>query len=146
MSIHLLDVNVLIALSWPSHVHHGAVHRWFSEERSGGFATCPMTQCGFVRISANPLIVSDAVSIPQAIDHLRLLAGHPDHVFWRDDLNLCEQESLPTALMGGHRQLTDAYLVALAHQRRGKLATLDQRIPKALKSSRFAETVALISP
>ena len=145
MSVHLLDVNVLIALSWPSHIHHSSAHRWFSEERGDGFATCPMTQCGFIRISANSLIIPDAVSVPKARDHLRLLMAHPDHVFWNDDVNPCEKDGLPAALMGGHRQVTDAYLVALACRRRGKLVTLDQRIPKALKNSRFAESVVLIA-
>jgi len=50
MPVHLLDANVLIALGGPSHKHHASAHQWFSSGAAGGWATCPLTQCAFVRI------------------------------------------------------------------------------------------------
>jgi uncharacterized protein len=38
---HLLDVNVLVALLDPAHLHHDAAHAWFEVKREGGWATCP---------------------------------------------------------------------------------------------------------
>jgi toxin-antitoxin system PIN domain toxin len=144
MSVHLLDVNVLVALAWPSHAHHEAAHRWFSLENEKGFATCPITQCGFVRISANPRIISDAVSIEQAWNHLRMIAVHPHHVFWADDVDVSQDGLLPVSSMRSHREVTDVYLASLAFKRNGKLATFDQGIPRTLENSLLGASVTLI--
>ncbi len=146
MTVHLLDVNVLIALAWPSHTHHEAAHRWFSVENSKGFATCPMTQCGFVRISANPRIISDAVSVEKALAHLRLIAAHPHHVFWPDHVDISLEKGIPVSSLQGHRQVTDFYLAALAFERDGKLATFDLGISRTLKNAPLADSVTLIRP
>jgi uncharacterized protein len=144
MSAHLLDVNVLIALAWPSHAHHEAAHRWFSLGNEEGFATCPMTQCGFVRISANPRIIPDAVSVETALIHLRMIAAHPRHVFWADHVDVSLESELPTSNLRSHRQVTDFYLAALAFERNGKLATFDRGIPRTLENTPLADSVTLI--
>ena len=56
VSVSLLDVNVLLALAWPTHVHHLAAHRWFAENHDAGWATCPLTQLGFVRLAMQPAV------------------------------------------------------------------------------------------
>ncbi|MCX7015491.1 MAG: VapC toxin family PIN domain ribonuclease [Candidatus Sumerlaeota bacterium] len=127
MSAALLDINVLIALAWPSHVHHAQAHDWFARHAREGWATCPLTQLGFVRISSNPRIIPEAVSPRQALEALRRMVGHEHHVFWPDAIPL-DDESFPAALLMGHRQLTDAYLLALAIRKRGRLATVDESI------------------
>jgi predicted nucleic acid-binding protein len=73
--ISLLDVNVLIALAWPNHIHHRLASRWFDRNRKSGWATCPLTQSGFVRVSSNAHILSDAhggrlATLDRAITHL----------------------------------------------------------------------------
>jgi toxin-antitoxin system PIN domain toxin len=121
----LLDVNVLIALAWPSHVHHGETQRWFAARRAAGFRTCPLTETGFVRISSNPQFIREAVSPSRALDLLRAITSLPQHKFWPDDLPLWNAvwEKYPIV---GHRQVTDAYLLALAASRDGVVATLDR--------------------
>jgi toxin-antitoxin system PIN domain toxin len=124
---YLLDVNVLIALAWPSHVHHHEAQRWFGKVRKAGFRTCPLTQTGFVRISSNPKFMPDAASPSDAMALLERITALPQHEFWPDDLQLSE------ALRGeplviGHRQVSDAYLLALATAHRGILATFDQAV------------------
>ena len=122
----LLDVNLLIALAWPSHVHHQPAHAWFSAHAASGWATCPVTQCDFVRISSNPGIIPEAVAPQQALSLLEEIVSHPHHVFWPDEIPLVGEETVPTQLLFGHRQVTDAYLLALAIHNRGQLATLDR--------------------
>lgn len=140
----LLDLNVLVALVWPSHVHHENAHRWFAEERHGPWATCPLTQCGLVRISSNPGIIPEAVSCDQALQLLQVMTGHPDHVFWPDDLDLSQTEvSLPW--ITGHRQVVDAYLIGLADRNDGELVTLDRRLKNSVASSRLNRLVTLIT-
>jgi predicted nucleic acid-binding protein len=46
----LFDVNVLIALFDPAHVHHESAHAWWKANQSSGWATCPLTENGFVRV------------------------------------------------------------------------------------------------
>jgi len=52
--IALLDVNVLVALFDPNHTLHEPAHRWFETERESGWATCPITENGLVRVLSNP--------------------------------------------------------------------------------------------
>jgi toxin-antitoxin system PIN domain toxin len=122
---YLLDVNLLIALAWPSHVHHHLAQKWFAKKRAAGFRTCPLTQIGFVRISSNPKFTADAVSPHQALTLLERITNLPEHKFWPADLALSDAVSKLDPLVG-HRQLTDAYLMAVARARRGVLATLDR--------------------
>ncbi len=145
MKISLLDVNMLIALAWPSHVNHHDAHFWFTQNSPAGWATCPMTQCGFVRISSNPKIISDAVSPKEAIAVLKDIVSHVHHSFWADDAMLCDSEHMPMDLVVGHRQITDAYLLGLAVKNDGKLATFDKRVSSLLKkNSPFHDSLEIV--
>jgi uncharacterized protein len=142
----LLDLNVLIALAWPSHIHHGVAHRWFAAHRHHGWATCPLTQVGFVRISSNPAIVRDAVSPVEALDVLRRVCRLPHHVFWPMEENWAENEAIASLLLVGHRQVTDAALLVLAIARQGRLATLDRGLASLLPTgSAYRDALLLIA-
>ena len=127
MKPYLLDVNVLIALAWPSHVHHRRSQRWFAGLRNRGFRTCPLTQTGFVRVSSNPAFTKEAVPPSVALALLARVTGLASHGFWPADLTLADAIG-KTGLIVGHRQVTDAYLLALARARGGILATLDRGV------------------
>jgi hypothetical protein len=122
----LLDVNVLTALLWPAHEHHETAHRWFGARANARWATCSLTQLGFVRIVSNPAFSRDALSPAAAVVLLAENLTHPAHEFWTESLQV------PAAIKGmenglqGYRQLTDAYLLALARHRKGVLATFDR--------------------
>lgn len=128
MNRYLLDTNLLIALLWPSHERHAVALRWFAERRREGWATCPFTQAGFVRIVSNPSFSRDAVPPRAAIAVLSANTASQDHVFWSDDMPFGEAAAFAGLRLVGHQQVTDAYLVGLALRRGGILATLDQRI------------------
>lgn len=115
---YLLDGNVLVALIDRSHVHHSAATRWFAAH-TGGFATCPITQGTLIRLLLRFGAVSDAAG---AVAVLQQLCRHPRHAFWADDLGYAE---IAWTGVLGHRQVTDAYLAALARHRGGRLATFD---------------------
>ncbi len=131
MTPALLDVNVLIALAWPMHVHHQLAHNWFAKHAHRGWATCPVTQLGFVRISSYPGIIPEAVLPGQALQVLSKMTAHPDHAFWTDAFSLDEPPFFGMQIMG-HRQFTDAYLLAMAIRKQGKLATLDGSVTALL--------------
>jgi toxin-antitoxin system PIN domain toxin len=128
VTIALLDVNLLAALAWPNHLHHAAAHDWFSANRRGGWATCSVTQSGFVRVSSNSQILPDAKSPREAIELLREVVALPQHVFWTDDTSLARSKHLARTPLVGYRQVTDAHLLALALRRGGRLATFDGAI------------------
>ena len=128
----LLDLNLLLALAWPSHVHHDLAHGWFEAEDSPRWATCPLTQLGFIRLSSNPAFTSDAVTPDAALALLRAMTGLDGHEFWPDEID-CVDGGFPSYLrITGHRQVTDAYLFLLARTRSGCLATLDRRMLRLL--------------
>lgn len=124
----LLDVNVLVALAWPNHVHHEASHRWFQNREVPAWATCPLTQSGFVRVSSNPATTPEARTPAEAIALLERIVSHPDHVFWEDDISIARAQDLPRDFLLGHRQVTDAHLILLALRHGGRLATFDRGV------------------
>ena len=128
MTVRLLDVNVLIALAWPNHVHHEPAQRWFASSAKKAWATCPLTQLGFVRVSSNPRIVATAVSPREAARVMAAVTAQPGHEFWPDALELTAAAEFSTVTLVGHRQVTDAYLVALARHHGGRLATFDRDV------------------
>jgi uncharacterized protein len=139
----LLDVNALIALLWPSSEFHLLVRTWFRDHASNGWATCPITQCGFVRVISNPALSPDAPSIAEALSLLQLNLAHSGHVFWPDDLDLVGAITHSGARLQGHRQITDAYLLGLAMQRKGQLATLDRSLVTLLPRGRDEGNTAI---
>jgi toxin-antitoxin system PIN domain toxin len=125
-SSFLLDVNILLALWVPTQQDHEKVTAWFHAEGSRNWATCPITQAGFVRLASNPALTPDALSVTEALSVLAANLKHPGHVFWADELDLPHALSLCGRRLQGYREITDAYLVALAMHRKGRLVTLDR--------------------
>lgn len=119
-------MNVLVALAWPNHVHHGRALRWFLSTSKEGWATCPVTEVGFVRVSSNVRAIPDARSPAQAIDLLRRMRALTGHVFWADDVSPSDVDAHAFGRLVGYRQVTDAHLLSLARKRGGTLATLDR--------------------
>ena len=142
MKGYLLDTNVLIALLWPSHARHDLAVKWFARHRGKGWATCPLTEAGFVRIVSNPAFSRDAVTPREAAGVLAANTAAKDHAFWPDELPFAEAIAFAGARLVGHQQVTDAYLLGLALRRGGMLATLDERIA-ALTGPRPTERKAL---
>lgn len=121
----LLDVNVLIALAWPNHVHHEAARAWFDKRSPHGWATCPFTEAGFVRVSCSQSAAGRTVTPLDAIDVLENLTRLGTHVFWPVDRPIMQLPESVAARVQGYRQITDAILLMTAMQRGGQLATLD---------------------
>lgn len=123
----LFDVNALIALVHARHVHHNAAHAWWTANQAAGWASCPLTQNGFVRILSQPKFPG-AVSCEAALDLLRQAVGAENHEFWSDDLSLTDDHHFSGSGLLGHHQVTDSYLLALAASRNGRLVTFDRAL------------------
>lgn len=129
MSAFLLDANVLIALAWPPHVFHGRVMTWFARNSRHGWATCPITQSAFVRILSNPAFSAKALSPKNALAALEMNLKLPGHRFLAADISMTDVfQRFGEKKVIGHRQVTDAYLLALALHHRARLATMDEGI------------------
>jgi toxin-antitoxin system PIN domain toxin len=136
----LLDVNVLIALLWPPHEAHARAQRWFAQNARHGWATCAMTQAGFVRIVSNPIFSRSAVSPRDALEVLSGSLQHPAHHFWTEDIGVTEALAHFGRRLLGHQQITDAYLLGLAIQKKGRLATLDASLSSLLSDQSAARS------
>lgn len=124
--MQLLDVNVLIALAWPNHVHHAAARAWFVTKAQDAWATTPMTEAGFVRVSANHRAMPTSVTPAEALQMLDHIRERPGHSFLLDDVERVVGEAVPAERVVGHRQVTDAHLLAVAHRHQARLATFDR--------------------
>lgn len=144
MSIALLDVNALLALLWENHVFHARIARWFASNENRGWATCPITEQGFVRIVCNPAYMNPAPGIRSAIELLqKTTESSKNHEFWADSLPLSALSASIRSRMQGPKQITDAYLLALALHHNAKLVTFDRRI-EALAEEGGVEREALV--
>jgi toxin-antitoxin system PIN domain toxin len=145
VSVALLDVNVLLALAWPTHVHHLAAHRWFAENYAAGWATCPLTQLGFVRLAMQPAVVKTPILFGDVMEALARITANGAHRFWPLEGGLADIGDEIRARVMGHHQLTDAVLLDLAIRHQGRLATLDRRISGLLPpDSLLRDAVAII--
>ena len=127
MTIYLLDINLLLALTDPMHVHHELAHQWFVENGQHAWATCPLTENGFIRIASHPNYPNRPGDVPAVFSILRQLCETKGHHFWPENLSILKI-LIPDAVIT-HAQITDVYLLGLAAHNKGKLATLDRRIP-----------------
>lgn len=126
MKTALLDLNILTALLWPAHEHHEAAHRWFGARRNRHWATCAITELGLIRLITNPSFSRDALSPADALVLLASNLAHEHHDFWIEDLSVTEALDAVPRKLQGHKQVTDAYLLALANHHNGALATFDR--------------------
>lgn len=142
--ISLLDVNVLIALCDGRHEHHESAAQWFVNHAAQGWASCPLTQNGAIRIMSTPAYPG-ARPVSQVLAQVRALCATPHHRFWPDAVSLVQEGTLNPSHLLGHRQLTDAYLLALAVHHQGQFITLDGAIPlKAVHGAQAHHLVRLV--
>ncbi|MCA3237611.1 MAG: TA system VapC family ribonuclease toxin [Curvibacter sp.] len=128
--VALLDVNVLIALLDAGHVHHAMATQWLADHLEGGWASCPLTQNGCIRILSQPGYPNPAPAADVAA-RLAEAARHPAHHFWPDAVSVLAPGLLRWDRLLSGRHITDAYLLALAVQNKGRFVTLDRGIPLA---------------
>ena len=130
MTVSLLDINVLLALMDLDHADHDRVADWFDTTADDGWATCPITENGFVRICSQPGY-TNPVTTADAVARLSTVTSDPAHQMWPCDVSLTDPSVVdPTGLLGPS-QVTDVYLLALAVRHAGRLVTLDRRINTA---------------
>ena len=124
----LLDVNVLIELLDADHSLHARATPWFASHARSGWASCPITQNGCIRIMSHPSY-PNAVSVRAVIERLTQASASAFHEFWPDDLSLLDAKVADSARIHGPRQLTDIYLLALAVRHNGQFVTFDASVP-----------------
>jgi toxin-antitoxin system PIN domain toxin len=143
--VALLDVNLLIALFDPDHVHHDLAHDWFDANRRDGWATSPLTENAFLRILSNPAYGLPLTRVASLARSLATFCKSGHHHFWPDEVSLRDAKLFDLALTG-HRYLTDVYLLGLAKKMGGRLATFDRTIPAKAVIGAGRETLAVIAP
>ena len=141
--VALLDVNILIALSDPGHNFHQTAKSWVLSHAENGFASCPLTQNGCIRIVSQPGYRYQ-IPLMEAVQTLQKICQSPGHQFWPDDISLMDAATFDHRKIHGHRQLTDIYLLALAVKNQGCFVTFDGAIPlSAVKGAKKQHLVVL---
>lgn len=127
----LLDVNVLIALLDAAHVHHAAANDWLAAHIDTGWASCPLTQNGCLRILSTegyPRRQPVAAVAERLVEATRT----PFHEFWPDEISVLDASRFEQERWLSSRQITDAYLLGLAVKRGGVFVTLDRGLDRSL--------------
>jgi toxin-antitoxin system PIN domain toxin len=127
----LLDINVLVALLDSDHVDHQRARGWIETEIGQGWASCAITENGFVRIVSQPRYPSP-VSPTQAIERLARATRTEHHEYWPCSVSVLDDRIIERSQLHSSRQITDAYLLALAVAHGGRLVTFDKAVPLAV--------------
>jgi toxin-antitoxin system PIN domain toxin len=127
-----LDVNLLVALAWPNHLHHALARRWFADHHRHGWATTPVSESGFVRVSSNRAAIATATTPELAMQLLTSMLAQEGHEFWADDIAIVTGGRGEASLINSHRDVSDAHLLALAERHGGRLVTFDAGISRLL--------------
>lgn len=123
------DVNVLVALTNPSHVFHHEAHGWLAGAER--YATTPVTETGLLRILLNPAVTGQAITREGALAVLSGVRADARAVFLADDSSLAAA-AVDTTGLAGHKQVTDWHLLNLAARHDGILVTFDRRLRRSL--------------
>jgi uncharacterized protein len=139
----LFDVSFLIALFTPRHVHGHRAHDWWLENQKFGWASCPITQNGFVRITSQPSFPHPATTA-DAMSKLKTAIAGTDHQFWIDDISISDESVFDHRYLFGHRQVTDAYLLGLAAKNNGRFVTFDQSVQLGTVKGARSENLVIV--
>lgn len=141
----LLDVNVLLALHDPEHTHAEAAHEWWEQNQGQGWASCPLSENGFIRVLSGSTYSPRIRFTPfEATEVFKAFVSFSDHEFWSDSLSLIDNSIFALDLVVGPRQLTDIYLLALSVRNGGRLVTFDRRIPIEAVIGATDENIAIL--
>jgi uncharacterized protein len=124
----LLDVNVLIALLDADHTLHARATTWFASQAHSGWASCPITQNGCIRIMSHPGY-PNGLPVRVVMERLTQASSSSVHEFWPDDVSLLDAGVVDSARIHGPRQLSDVYLLALTVRRKAYFVTFDTSVP-----------------
>ena len=144
--VALLDVSVLVALFNAGHTHHQVAHDWFGDNRGSGWATCPLTENGLLRVLGNSARVGHHVPLPQLVPQLNRFCASHDHHFWPDTVSLRDSQLFNVSLVRGHQQITDVYLLGLAVKHGGRFVSFDNRIPLGAVKGATRASLEVIAP
>lgn len=139
----LLDVNILVALAIPNHSFHQPAHAWFRRASNRLWATCPLTQAGFLRVASRALGGSRD-DVRNALAGLERDCQSPSHEYWPVDADLRELSDSQRSRLIGPNQIADMQLLLLAHRHRGQLATFDKGIKELAAGTRYANSLLVL--
>jgi toxin-antitoxin system PIN domain toxin len=139
----LLDVNVLVGLAFPLHSSHQRAHSWFRREPDRPWATCPLTQAGFLR-AASRALGGSRDAIRKALAGLERDCQSPSHEYWPVDVDLRDLSDSQRSRLIGPNQVADMQLVLLAHRHRGQLATFDSGLRELASGTRYASSLLVL--
>jgi uncharacterized protein len=134
MAAHLLDLHALIALIWEDHQFHDTMGAWFTRHAKAGWATCAITQSGFVRVMSQPALAKPSRTVADLAGALGQNLAHPAHRLLPLDFDLAEVLARCSGSVVVHRQVTDAYLLTAAMRAGMKLLTFDSGLGSLLAS------------
>lgn len=141
----LLDINVLLALHDPNHTHTEIAHAWWEQNQAWGWASCAISENGFVRISSGPSYSPNIQFTPYESARMLIdFAERHDHEFWPDSISILDNSHFSLDRVVGHRQLTDVYMLGLAVTMAGRLVTFDRRIPISAVISATEQNIVIL--
>ena len=139
----LLDVNVLIGLAFPAHSSHRQAHSWFRRDANRLWATCALTQAGFLR-NASRYLGASPDAFRKVLSGLEQDCNSPNHEYWPVDIDLRDLSDSVRSRIIGPNQITDMQLLLLAHRHDAQLASFDAGIKEMAAGTRYADSLLIL--
>ena len=125
LPVHLLDVNVAVALLDEAHIHHEAAEKWF-DTPGLRWALCAFTEAGVLRFFTRPK--TGEMSMEQITAMLGRLKEQPGYHYQPVSADWQELTKPFSKRVHGHNQVTDAYLLGVAVREGLVLTTFDKAV------------------
>ena len=129
MKKFLPDVNALLALLDPMHLHHEAAHAWYARQGPVRLVLCSHVVNGVIRVASQPRYPNPLGTCAQVRQTLKRFVEKAGPAFCQNDVSLLEDAVLKRADELTPSRVGDLYLLALAVANGVKFATFDTRIP-----------------
>ena len=141
----LLDINLIVALLDSAHVFHRSAQTWLEKEILNGWATCPITENGVIHIMSQNAYPN---SLPPSkiAERLAEACQHPTHEFWPKTISLLTDGMIRRQNLLSPRQITDAYLLAIAVVNQGKFVGFDQHTNLRVISRATPTNLLVVQP
>lgn len=125
----LPDVNTVLALLDPMHVHHEAAHRWYASQSPLRIVLCPHVENGVIRVASQPKYPNCLGTSARVREALGDFARQAIAESCAKAVSLLDDGILLKPALLTPSRVSDLYLLALAAANGIRLATFDRRIP-----------------
>jgi uncharacterized protein len=128
---YLPDVNVVLALLDPMHLHHEEAHAWYARRKKPVLLLCEHVVNGVLRVASQEKYPNSLGTVQRVREVLREFCRKVPHQLCDRQAFLLDEAVVLKPMLLTPSTVSDLYLLALAVAHEARLATFDRKISVA---------------